>query len=118
MRNALIYELSIAGAYDATAETVIEGTLHEIDLDVSPEGGRWRIELTLSSTNGAAMTTRHRHTLDMLRYRGHRCSIAALELEEAVRGTLANALVGESFRLLVESWDGPWRTAKRADAPR
>jgi len=106
MRTSLISELAAAGRYSRTGSVTLTGIVKQAKLDFvkkigfGAQGGRWTLELTLNSSNGASVTVEASHTYHT-GWAPIRCHIAAEALMPAVQKLMYKLISDSKFRSLL-----------------
>ncbi len=104
VREALIAELRTAGLHtDDPAGTVLTGRIEWIEVDrPTPWDGRWTIQLTLASSNGATLSARERMKFEAGGMIGpSTCRAANRTLPVVVRQLLERMITSVEFRNLL-----------------
>jgi hypothetical protein len=100
IRGSLISELKIAGVYADAAPITLTGHLDSIDF--STVGGSWKIQLTLTSSNGKSMTQKEDYPYTSSYYGETACNQTAQALMPAVQDLLAKFVRSPDFSSLLK----------------
>ncbi|GFD88617.1 hypothetical protein KUL152_08430 [Tenacibaculum sp. KUL152] len=100
IRKAFIDELTMAGVMDPNAPITLTGTLDSIDF--SSASGSWDIAMTISSSNGNAISVTESYEFTSSFYGETACNQTAQALMPAVQNLIGKIVQDKGFSKLVE----------------
>lgn len=102
IKQALIDELKIAGAYDANAQTVLTGRIDAIDFSSGMTDGNWTIALTVSNNKSQSVSAKAIYPFAGSFVADKACQEVAQAFSPAVQKLIATTVSNPSFKSLSE----------------
>ena len=100
IRKAMIDEMKLAEIYDAKTPVTLTGNLNSLDFDSM--GGLWKINMTLSSSNGKSMTVNEQYKYSASFFAESGCANTAQAFTPAVQNMVGKAIAAPEFRTLIK----------------
>jgi hypothetical protein len=97
VRRALIEEIRGAGALSEQAPVTLTGTVSRFEFSTVMPMGTWTLELTLTSSNGRAVTATEVHDFDVGRVGEDPCVLTAAAAVPAVQRLITRILKHPQF---------------------
>jgi hypothetical protein len=102
LRRALILEVRSAGALSDQAPVILTGTVSRFEFSTVMPMGAWTIELTLTSSNGSAVTVSEVYDFDVGRVGDDPCALTAAAAVPAVQQLITRILKHPKFADLLK----------------